>query len=768
MTSLTVVAKPVLFTGQLKDLVWDKKSDQCKEEFSLLMEGVVHHASLVGAKLQEAAVAAEEVKRQIYLILDLAHKTSQGITDKLRHELLKFVLEQINGEPVRKKKTTPHYLCFYEAIRYYTLLLQFPEDKGKRKAPQKIVFSSLSSLLNDSESGDSSDGVLTVKYDFFLFTTISTGENGGGKDVSVNKKPKANKTKELERELFALTIGDGDSTEVRDLKAGALSVVHGHDICPWKAPQMGSDLQKMCSEQLPPVRRIKRIHESDDESATQPQTVIESPRHKKKKNGGDESDEENDGDGGGDGSRKQSEDDDESEEGSGNEDKKSGSSSSRDEDDGGDGSEDDGGMEEGTSIEEDDDEDKEEKLQMGVVSTPSTKSNQSRSQSVTPSSPRLPLTELLELHCKFLPQMIGPIERILEDLVAKGSQENVVTLNYVRDLLKALDAAYQPKEEEEDEEEEEYEEEEEDEEADKGTIPELEAHSFEVRPDMKTRFDVDLTGDEVEMGSKVDGASVEMGSEVDGASSLRENANVLFGAFNNVELRTQLIAINFPMGPVDSKGTEALLCQVPLTGVLVHQDEGMQKSILAKRDGWEDQSRPNDCPIHPSKFTFRFMSDEVAYLSPALFANGLGKEGCSSKLHGAQVEFFDSLCYTLYTGPGEVSKMTRETSKEGFERLVKKSPRKYARLLGAKQVHCFIHGNSHWSLLVLINSEDSSVPPCFLGVDHLKRHKHAIHAHNLNWYYILPFLDVILLILVLLKVFLSFEASNQDRPFPRF
>jgi hypothetical protein len=104
MTSLTVVAKPVLFTGQLKDLVWDKKSDQCKEEFSLLMEGVVHHASLVGAKLQEAAVAAEEVKRQIYLILDLAHKTSQGITDKLRHELLKFVLEQINGEPVRKKK----------------------------------------------------------------------------------------------------------------------------------------------------------------------------------------------------------------------------------------------------------------------------------------------------------------------------------------------------------------------------------------------------------------------------------------------------------------------------------------------------------------------------------------------------------------------------------------------------------------------------------------------------------------------------------------
>jgi hypothetical protein len=59
---------------------------------------------------------------------------------------------------------------------------------------------------------------------------------------------------------------------------------------------MGSDLQKMCSEQLPPVRRIiKRIHESDDESATQPQTVIESPRHKKKKNGGDESDGDNQG-----------------------------------------------------------------------------------------------------------------------------------------------------------------------------------------------------------------------------------------------------------------------------------------------------------------------------------------------------------------------------------------------------------------------------------------------------------------------------------------
>jgi len=384
-----------------------------------------------------------------------------------------------------------------------------------------------------------------------------------------------------------------------------------------------------------------------------------------------------------------------------------------------------------------------------------------------PLSPRLQLTEVLETHCKLLPQMIGPVEKILGDLVKKGSE--VTTVQYVLDLLRALGDAYQQEEEEDkevsEENEDEEDEEEEGEEADKGTIPVLEAHSFEVPPDRKTRFDVDLTGDnDDEM--EVDGARSLR--QNDGASSLGQRANVLFDAFNNLQLRTQLMEINFPMGPVDSMGTEEVLCIVPLTGVWVHQDKGMQESILAKREGWDVQHRPKDCPIHPLHFPFRFMSDEVAYLSPALFANGLGKEGCSSKLHGSQVEFFDSLCYSLYNGPGDALKMTRETSKEGFERLVKKSPRKYARLLDAKQVHCFIHGNSHWSLLVLINSEDPLVPSCFLGVDHFKHHEHVIHAHNLNWYYILPFLDVILLILVLLKVFLSFEASNQARPFPRF
>jgi hypothetical protein len=710
----------------------------------------------------------------------------------------------MNGEPVRKKYDTPHYNYFYGAIRYQTLKLQHPEAKGSRKlkVPPRIVFSSqtlgegavssLLSLRNESEdSGDSSDGVLTVKYDFFLFTTISTGEKGGGgkDDVHDVKKlrarthsqPKANQAKELSRELSDLTIGDGDSTEVRDLKAGAVSVVHGHQLRPWTATKMGPDLQKMCSEQLPPIRKTpKRILESDDESDTEPQTGIAFPQLKKKKNDCDESEENegNDGDDGDngrdvitgngevDGSGEGSDD----ESGDGNcksstEDEKS------DGNGGGDGirksSEDDEGSAEGSVIEEDDEEDDEEKSKIGGMSTPSTKSNQSRSQSVMQLSPRLQLTEVLETHCKLLPQMIGPVEKILGDLVKKGSE--VTTVQYVLDLLRALGDAYQQEEEEDkevsEENEDEEDEEEEGEEADKGTIPVLEAHSFEVPPDRKTRFDVDLTGDnDDEM--EVDGARSLR--QNDGASSLGQRANVLFDAFNNLQLRTQLMEINFPMGPVDSMGTEEVLCIVPLTGVWVHQDKGMQESILAKREGWDVQHRPKDCPIHPLHFPFRFMSDEVAYLSPALFANGLGKEGCSSKLHGSQVEFFDSGCYTLYNGPGDALKMTRETSKEGFERLVKKSPRKYARLLDAKQVHCFIHGNSHWSLLVLINSEDPLVPSCFLGVDHFKHHEHVIHAHNLNWYYILPFLDVILLILVLLKFFLSFEASNQAIPFPGF
>jgi hypothetical protein len=53
--------------------------------------------------------------------------------------------------------------------------------------------------------------------------------------------------------------------------------------------------------------------------------------------------------------------------------------------------------------------------------------------------------------------------------------------------------------------------------------------------------------------------------------------------------------------------------------------------------------------------------------------------------------------------------------------------------LVAKQVHCYILSKCHWSLLVLINSDDPEVPSSFLSVDHLQYHNNAIHVNNLNW-----------------------------------
>ena len=74
----------------------------------------------------------------------------------------------------------------------------------------------------------------------------------------------------------------------------------------------------------------------------------------------------------------------------------------------------------------------------------------------------------------------------------------------------------------------------------------------------------------------------------------------------------------------------------------------------------------------------------------------------------------------------ENDEMTRETSKTCFDIFAGKRPQrfaqKYARFLVAKQVHCYILSNCHWSLFVLINSDDPEVPSSFLSVDHLQYH----------------------------------------------
>ena len=174
--SQMVVSKPLVFTAStasLKDLVCNHKTGNIKREFASLLRGVAQHAHTMGEKIEEALAELEEVKMIVAEILKLAHnrqsspnvkigepKYCKGIDIQLRKALLNFVLEQINKQPVKSSRTTPHYNTFYEFIRYETAKLQNPQLKGnKRVAEPKFFFTS--QLIDDKNL--LGNGMLTVE-----------------------------------------------------------------------------------------------------------------------------------------------------------------------------------------------------------------------------------------------------------------------------------------------------------------------------------------------------------------------------------------------------------------------------------------------------------------------------------------------------------------------------------------------------------------------------------------------------------------------------
>jgi len=78
----------------------------------------------LGTAMVEVKQAMREVKAAILKILKHVHASEQGITDKIsaiRHELLVFVLSQVNRIPVDsiiELTKIPNYRTFYKLIKY--------------------------------------------------------------------------------------------------------------------------------------------------------------------------------------------------------------------------------------------------------------------------------------------------------------------------------------------------------------------------------------------------------------------------------------------------------------------------------------------------------------------------------------------------------------------------------------------------------------------------------------------------------------------------
>jgi hypothetical protein len=189
--------------------------------------------------------------------------------------------------------------------------------------------------------------------------------------------------------------------------------------------------------------------------------------------------------------------------------------------------------------------------------------------------------------------------------------------------------------------------------------------------------------------------------EVDGETALKLNSSFLFAAFNNKELRLQMMECKFPMG-VSNGDENQIVCVIPGTNVTVYHAY-LQSSILSKWPGWEEYPREKECQIHPSVFPFRPMSDQCAFISPALYANALGKPGCPSSLRASQIEFLDNSFYVLYTGYGrENDEMTSETSKTRFD------------IFAGKRCFCFFAtANYLKSLTWMLRQESLMFGICF-------------------------------------------------------
>ena len=73
----------------------------------------------LGTAMVEVKQAMREVKAAILKILKHVHASAEGITDKIRHDLLVFVLSQVNRIPVDSiTYKIPNYRTFYKLIKY--------------------------------------------------------------------------------------------------------------------------------------------------------------------------------------------------------------------------------------------------------------------------------------------------------------------------------------------------------------------------------------------------------------------------------------------------------------------------------------------------------------------------------------------------------------------------------------------------------------------------------------------------------------------------
>ena len=114
----------------------------------------------LGTALIEVKQATKAVKAAILQILKIVHESETGITDKIRHDLLVYVLSQVNRIPVSSvdgaqailsMTKIPNYTTFYKMIKYESDQLRGRAKKTEPADEAGEPATSLEFFMDDEE-----------------------------------------------------------------------------------------------------------------------------------------------------------------------------------------------------------------------------------------------------------------------------------------------------------------------------------------------------------------------------------------------------------------------------------------------------------------------------------------------------------------------------------------------------------------------------------------------------------------------------------------
>ena len=712
----------------LQEFIGEESDVELHDRFAELFTATQKACLTLGDALKIATDALDDIKDRIDDILTLIHargssEEGKGITIAIRRGILTFVLELVNKKPVNRFVTeTPHYATFHRHIKYVADRLRCPEKfSGKERVSEQVRFSSESDEKKDRLVGNAGMQLQRHSNNFNFLALMSTEDEDeempkeSSKLVIHNKK--FDLAKELEREMKDLQPHSSDTREVKELKEGGASFCAGFAKRPWqteapigpvmqegldqdgkqlprKQPSTGkSDEQQPCKERPSKVRRIaapdeddEPLHktESESEFQTEPQIGKEAL--------------DNDC------------------ESRGSEDRTPSAKTSR------------------QSISPSPQMD----IYFVTLNEQFDKIVACLRQQAEGGSENSPIYAFLskfiiELHETSKLRDDAETEENTSQLQgdAETEEETSQLQGDAEDDMVTEESEAGSESEARREEEEGIQMDEEEGEAGGEQGGDKEEKLADLNPVMlqphTRRFDL-TDDDELEVKPNSVGTTV-------GGASVLANTSFLFQFFFNNRLREQfLMKAEFPMGNGDN------MVQLALVPGSISKDclymLQYQQTILSKRKGYR-KHRPKNSVIHPNFFSFQFTDDSFACISPVAYRYAIGQPGCTSQLNMDQIACENTTFYTRFTGLGEENNMlTESTSKIRFDDQMRGRPTCHARysyLLDARQAHFYIHNTDHYSLMVLIRSDDPNDPSYFLHVDHKNHHHGVVYANNLNW-----------------------------------